>query len=155
MATCEKKEILKHQFGVRYNAFNSLDVIYGGTTNNGALSGSRLKKGEIITRHFKIKQETGFDLKYLTNVDRLVQDSYTAVMCFSVSYYCRLLQAFPWHISHLNHSFYFYSITLDSHFSQLQTGLEANRLIFEDKATPCAPSARRIKKKKSKPPEKV
>uniref|UniRef100_A0A9L0TIG5 Centrosomal protein of 57 kDa n=1 Tax=Equus caballus TaxID=9796 RepID=A0A9L0TIG5_HORSE len=38
--------------------------------------------------------------------------------------------------------------------AELQTGLEANRLIFEDKATPCAPSARRIKKKKSKPPEK-
>ncbi|XP_014640722.1 PREDICTED: centrosomal protein of 57 kDa isoform X2 [Ceratotherium simum simum] len=38
--------------------------------------------------------------------------------------------------------------------AQLQTGLEANRLIFEDKATSCVPSARRIKKKKSKPPEK-
>ncbi|XP_037360659.1 centrosomal protein of 57 kDa [Talpa occidentalis] len=38
--------------------------------------------------------------------------------------------------------------------AQLQTGLEANRLIFEDKATPCVHSARRIKKKKSKPPEK-
>nr|KAF6437224.1 centrosomal protein 57 [Molossus molossus] len=38
--------------------------------------------------------------------------------------------------------------------AELQTGLETNRLIFEDKATPCVPSARRIKKKKSKPPEK-
>ncbi|XP_066104248.1 centrosomal protein of 57 kDa isoform X4 [Saccopteryx bilineata] len=37
---------------------------------------------------------------------------------------------------------------------QLQTGLETNRLIYEDKATLCVPSARRIKKKKSKPPEK-
>lgn len=37
---------------------------------------------------------------------------------------------------------------------QLQTGLEANRLIFEDKTAPNVPSARRIKKKKSKPPEK-
>ncbi|XP_063640517.1 centrosomal protein of 57 kDa isoform X11 [Pan troglodytes] len=38
--------------------------------------------------------------------------------------------------------------------AELQTGLETNRLIFEDKATPCVPNARRIKKKKSKPPEK-
>ncbi|XP_073095523.1 centrosomal protein of 57 kDa isoform X3 [Manis javanica] len=38
--------------------------------------------------------------------------------------------------------------------AQLQTGLETNRLILEEKATPCIPSARRIKKKKSKPPEK-
>uniref|UniRef100_A0A2K5Q7H8 Centrosomal protein of 57 kDa n=1 Tax=Cebus imitator TaxID=2715852 RepID=A0A2K5Q7H8_CEBIM len=38
--------------------------------------------------------------------------------------------------------------------AELQTGLETNRLIFEDKATPRVPSARRIKKKKSKPPEK-
>ncbi|XP_036180524.1 centrosomal protein of 57 kDa isoform X3 [Myotis myotis] len=38
--------------------------------------------------------------------------------------------------------------------AELQTGLETNRLIFEDKETPCAPCARRIKKKKSKPPEK-
>ncbi|KAL2806958.1 centrosomal protein of 57 kDa isoform b, partial [Daubentonia madagascariensis] len=37
---------------------------------------------------------------------------------------------------------------------QLQTGLETNRLIFDDKATPYVPSARRIKKKKSKSPEK-
>ncbi|XP_032495112.1 centrosomal protein of 57 kDa isoform X5 [Phocoena sinus] len=37
---------------------------------------------------------------------------------------------------------------------QLQTGLERNRLIFEDKATSCVPNAKRIKKKKSKPPEK-
>ncbi|MBW03332.1 Centrosomal protein of 57 kDa, partial [Eschrichtius robustus] len=36
----------------------------------------------------------------------------------------------------------------------LQTGLETNRLIFEDKATSCVPNAKRIKKKKSKPPEK-
>ncbi|XP_077636061.1 centrosomal protein of 57 kDa isoform X1 [Crocuta crocuta] len=39
--------------------------------------------------------------------------------------------------------------------AQLQTGLETNRIIFEDKAAPCVPSARRVKKKKSKPPEKV
>lgn len=39
--------------------------------------------------------------------------------------------------------------------AELQTGLETNRLIFEDKATPRVPNARRIKKKKSKPPEKV
>ncbi|XP_032495111.1 centrosomal protein of 57 kDa isoform X4 [Phocoena sinus] len=38
--------------------------------------------------------------------------------------------------------------------AQLQTGLERNRLIFEDKATSCVPNAKRIKKKKSKPPEK-
>ncbi|XP_005579471.1 centrosomal protein of 57 kDa isoform X3 [Macaca nemestrina] len=38
--------------------------------------------------------------------------------------------------------------------AELQTGLETNRLTFEDKATPRVPSARRIKKKKSKPPEK-
>ncbi|XP_045433904.1 centrosomal protein of 57 kDa isoform X6 [Pipistrellus kuhlii] len=38
--------------------------------------------------------------------------------------------------------------------AELQTGLETNRLIFEDKKIPCAPCARRIKKKKSKPPEK-
>ncbi|XP_004052047.1 centrosomal protein of 57 kDa isoform X5 [Gorilla gorilla gorilla] len=38
--------------------------------------------------------------------------------------------------------------------AELQTGLETNRHIFEDKATPCVPNARRIKKKKSKPPEK-
>uniref|UniRef100_A0A7N5P8A8 Centrosomal protein of 57 kDa n=1 Tax=Ailuropoda melanoleuca TaxID=9646 RepID=A0A7N5P8A8_AILME len=38
--------------------------------------------------------------------------------------------------------------------AQLQTGLETNRIIFEDKATPVVPSARRVKKKKSKPPEK-
>ncbi|XP_054297342.1 centrosomal protein of 57 kDa isoform X4 [Pongo pygmaeus] len=38
--------------------------------------------------------------------------------------------------------------------AELQTGLETNRLIFEDKATPRVPNARRIKKKKSKPPEK-
>nr|XP_045001426.1 centrosomal protein of 57 kDa isoform X2 [Jaculus jaculus] len=38
--------------------------------------------------------------------------------------------------------------------AELQTGLEANRLIFEDKATSHAPSTRKIKKKKSKPPEK-
>ncbi|XP_012861694.2 centrosomal protein of 57 kDa [Echinops telfairi] len=38
--------------------------------------------------------------------------------------------------------------------AQLQTGLETNRIIFEEKATPCVASARRIKKKKSKPPEK-
>jgi len=39
--------------------------------------------------------------------------------------------------------------------AQLQTGLETNRIIFEDKTTPCVPNARRVKKKKSKPPEKV
>nr|KAF6464497.1 centrosomal protein 57 [Rousettus aegyptiacus] len=38
--------------------------------------------------------------------------------------------------------------------AELQTGLETNRLIFENKAIPCVPSAKRIKKKKSKPPEK-
>uniref|UniRef100_A0A8C7AE57 Centrosomal protein of 57 kDa n=1 Tax=Neovison vison TaxID=452646 RepID=A0A8C7AE57_NEOVI len=38
--------------------------------------------------------------------------------------------------------------------AQLQTGLETNRIVFEDKATPCVPTARRVKKKKSKPPEK-
>ncbi|XP_062052886.1 centrosomal protein of 57 kDa isoform X1 [Lepus europaeus] len=38
--------------------------------------------------------------------------------------------------------------------AELQTGLETNRLILEDKTTPYVPSARRIKKKKSKPPEK-
>uniref|UniRef100_A0A8C6C6M3 Centrosomal protein of 57 kDa n=1 Tax=Monodon monoceros TaxID=40151 RepID=A0A8C6C6M3_MONMO len=38
--------------------------------------------------------------------------------------------------------------------AQLQSGLERNRLIFEDKATSCVPNAKRIKKKKSKPPEK-
>uniref|UniRef100_G3TDD9 Centrosomal protein of 57 kDa n=1 Tax=Loxodonta africana TaxID=9785 RepID=G3TDD9_LOXAF len=38
--------------------------------------------------------------------------------------------------------------------AQLQTGLETNRLIFEDKTSPYVDSARRIKKKKSKPPEK-
>ncbi|XP_054097765.1 centrosomal protein of 57 kDa isoform X3 [Callithrix jacchus] len=38
--------------------------------------------------------------------------------------------------------------------AELQTGLETNRLIFENKATPRVPNARRIKKKKSKPPEK-
>ncbi|XP_011781978.1 PREDICTED: centrosomal protein of 57 kDa isoform X2 [Colobus angolensis palliatus] len=38
--------------------------------------------------------------------------------------------------------------------AELQTGLETNRLTFEDKATPRVPGARRIKKKKSKPPEK-
>uniref|UniRef100_A0A8C6QQT1 Centrosomal protein of 57 kDa n=1 Tax=Nannospalax galili TaxID=1026970 RepID=A0A8C6QQT1_NANGA len=37
---------------------------------------------------------------------------------------------------------------------ELQTGLEANRLIFEDKATSYVPSTRKIKKKKTKPPEK-
>eukprot|EP00070_Physeter_catodon_P049802 XP_028356696.1 centrosomal protein of 57 kDa-like [Physeter catodon] len=36
-----------------------------------------------------------------------------------------------------------------------QTGLETNRLIFEDKATSCVPNAKRILKRKSKPPEKV
>eukprot|EP00070_Physeter_catodon_P015571 XP_023973454.1 centrosomal protein of 57 kDa-like isoform X3 [Physeter catodon] len=35
-----------------------------------------------------------------------------------------------------------------------QTGLETNRLIFEDKATSCVPNAKRILKRKSKPPEK-
>ncbi|KAM9660594.1 centrosomal protein of 57 kDa isoform 3-T4 [Trichechus inunguis] len=39
--------------------------------------------------------------------------------------------------------------------AQLQTGLETNRLIFEDKTSPYVGSARRIRKKKSKPPEKV
>ncbi|XP_059123299.1 centrosomal protein of 57 kDa isoform X4 [Peromyscus eremicus] len=39
--------------------------------------------------------------------------------------------------------------------AELQTGLEANRLIFEDKTTSYVPtSTRKIKKKKSKPPEK-
>ncbi|KAF6102691.1 centrosomal protein 57 [Phyllostomus discolor] len=38
--------------------------------------------------------------------------------------------------------------------AELQTGLETNRLILEDKATSCVPSTRKIKKKKSKPPEK-
>uniref|UniRef100_A0A8C6E2L2 Centrosomal protein of 57 kDa n=1 Tax=Moschus moschiferus TaxID=68415 RepID=A0A8C6E2L2_MOSMO len=38
--------------------------------------------------------------------------------------------------------------------AQLQTGLEVNRLIYEDKATSCVPSTKRTKKKKSKPPEK-
>ncbi|XP_004385601.1 centrosomal protein of 57 kDa isoform X2 [Trichechus manatus latirostris] len=38
--------------------------------------------------------------------------------------------------------------------AQLQTGLETNRLIFEDKTSPYVGSARRIRKKKSKPPEK-
>ncbi|CAH6777457.1 centrosomal protein of 57 kDa [Phodopus roborovskii] len=39
--------------------------------------------------------------------------------------------------------------------AELQTGLEANRLIFEDKATSYVPtSTRKIKKKKPKPPEK-
>lgn len=39
--------------------------------------------------------------------------------------------------------------------AELQSGLEANRLIFEDKTTPCvSTSTRKIKKKKSKPPEK-
>uniref|UniRef100_A0A8D1GHC0 Centrosomal protein of 57 kDa n=1 Tax=Sus scrofa TaxID=9823 RepID=A0A8D1GHC0_PIG len=38
--------------------------------------------------------------------------------------------------------------------AQLQTGLETNRLIFEDKATSCVPNAKRIKKKKSRPSEK-
>ncbi|XP_043338276.1 centrosomal protein of 57 kDa [Cervus canadensis] len=38
--------------------------------------------------------------------------------------------------------------------AQLQTGLEVNRLIYQDKATSCVPSTKRIKKKKSKPPEK-
>uniref|UniRef100_A0A2K6FNX9 Centrosomal protein of 57 kDa n=1 Tax=Propithecus coquereli TaxID=379532 RepID=A0A2K6FNX9_PROCO len=38
--------------------------------------------------------------------------------------------------------------------AELQTGLETNRLIFDNKATPYVPSARRIKKKKSKSPEK-
>lgn len=31
--------------------------------------------------------------------------------------------------------------------AQLQTGLETNRLIFEDKATSCVPNAKRIKKR--------
>ncbi|XP_058145009.1 centrosomal protein of 57 kDa isoform X2 [Dasypus novemcinctus] len=38
--------------------------------------------------------------------------------------------------------------------AQLQTGLETNRLILEEKASPYVPSTRKIKKKKSKPPEK-
>ncbi|XP_028619259.1 centrosomal protein of 57 kDa isoform X3 [Grammomys surdaster] len=39
--------------------------------------------------------------------------------------------------------------------AELQSGLEANRLIFEDKTTSCVPTTtRKIKKKKSKPPEK-
>ncbi|XP_006887395.1 PREDICTED: centrosomal protein of 57 kDa isoform X2 [Elephantulus edwardii] len=38
--------------------------------------------------------------------------------------------------------------------AQLQTGLETNRLIFEDKSSSYVASTRRIKKKKSKPPEK-
>ncbi|KAB0350928.1 hypothetical protein FD755_017710 [Muntiacus reevesi] len=38
--------------------------------------------------------------------------------------------------------------------AQLQTGLEVNRLIYQDKATSCVPNTKRIKKKKSKPPEK-
>ncbi|CAO2636138.1 Centrosomal protein of 57 kDa [Lemmus lemmus] len=39
--------------------------------------------------------------------------------------------------------------------AELQTGLEANRLIFEDKTVSYVPtSSRKIKKKKSKPPEK-
>nr|BAC25962.1 unnamed protein product [Mus musculus] len=39
--------------------------------------------------------------------------------------------------------------------AELQSGLEANRLIFEDKTTSCvSTSTRKIKKKKSKPPEK-
>jgi hypothetical protein len=37
----------------------------------------------------------------------------------------------------------------------LQTGLETNRIIFEDKTSSYAPSARKMKKKKSKPAEKV
>lgn len=39
--------------------------------------------------------------------------------------------------------------------AQLQTGLETNGLIFENKATSCVPNAKRIKKKKSRPSEKV
>ncbi|XP_060035665.1 centrosomal protein of 57 kDa [Erinaceus europaeus] len=38
--------------------------------------------------------------------------------------------------------------------AQLQTGLEANRLVLENKSVPSVPSARRIKKKKTKPAEK-
>ncbi|KAM5186959.1 centrosomal protein of 57 kDa isoform 1-T1 [Callospermophilus lateralis] len=38
--------------------------------------------------------------------------------------------------------------------AELQTGLETNKLIFEDNAASYVPSARKIKKKKSKPPEK-
>ncbi|XP_007936266.2 centrosomal protein of 57 kDa [Orycteropus afer afer] len=38
--------------------------------------------------------------------------------------------------------------------AQLQTGLETNRLILEDKASSCVTNTRRIKKKKSKSPEK-
>lgn len=41
------------------------------------LKGSRLKKGQIITQHFKIKWEIDTDLKCLTNVDGLVQDIVT------------------------------------------------------------------------------
>ncbi|KAM6158567.1 centrosomal protein of 57 kDa [Rhynchocyon petersi] len=39
--------------------------------------------------------------------------------------------------------------------AQLQTGLETNRLIFEGKSSPHVGNSRRIKKKKSKPPEKI
>ncbi|XP_023367057.1 centrosomal protein of 57 kDa isoform X2 [Otolemur garnettii] len=38
--------------------------------------------------------------------------------------------------------------------AELQTGLETNKLIFDDKSTPYVPSVRRIKKKKTKSPEK-
>nr|XP_020039754.1 centrosomal protein of 57 kDa [Castor canadensis] len=38
--------------------------------------------------------------------------------------------------------------------AELQTGLETNRIIFEDKTSSYAPSARKMKKKKSKPAEK-
>uniref|UniRef100_A0A8C5YTS0 Centrosomal protein of 57 kDa n=1 Tax=Marmota marmota marmota TaxID=9994 RepID=A0A8C5YTS0_MARMA len=38
--------------------------------------------------------------------------------------------------------------------AELQNGLETNKLIFEDNAASYIPSARKIKKKKSKPPEK-
>ncbi|XP_040832763.1 centrosomal protein of 57 kDa isoform X3 [Ochotona curzoniae] len=38
--------------------------------------------------------------------------------------------------------------------AELQTGLETNRLILDDKTTSYVPSGRRIKKKKPKPPEK-
>ncbi|XP_053416173.1 centrosomal protein of 57 kDa isoform X2 [Nycticebus coucang] len=38
--------------------------------------------------------------------------------------------------------------------AELQTGLETNKLILDEKATPYVPSARRIKKKKTKSPEK-
>uniref|UniRef100_A0A8D2BA50 Centrosomal protein of 57 kDa n=1 Tax=Sciurus vulgaris TaxID=55149 RepID=A0A8D2BA50_SCIVU len=38
--------------------------------------------------------------------------------------------------------------------AELQSGLETNKLIFEDNAASYVPSARKIKKKKSKPPEK-